>query len=309
MRLQDALEQFILDGEARALSSSTIRWYHARVSRLIRSLEERGVSEVEQVVTADLRSFMTNLRNQDTRWLDHPYHPPSEGRLSPHTIHGYVRAIRAFFNWLVDEEVIRVNPARHLRLPSLPKQPPKAISTKDRDRLLEAAKPDSRDYAIVCFLADTGCRVGGLVGLQLSDLDLETGRAVVQEKGKGGGKSRTVYFNGRTKEALSRWLEARPASEDNAVFLSKQTGEALTTSGIYQVLKRLAKRVGIGGRFNPHAFRHGWAREALKNGGTIADVAQVLGHEDEVITIRFYGRWADDELKKRHSKISPLAGD
>lgn len=129
----------------------------------------------------------------------------------------------------------------------------------------------------------------------------------MQEKGRGGCKSRTVYFNSRTKKALSEWLKVRPESESDAVFLSKKTYKALTPSGIYQVLKRLAERGGVEGRFNPHSFRHGWAKEALRNGASIADVAQVLGHEDEQVTMRFYSQWAKPELKERHSKFSPLA--
>ncbi len=79
----------------------------------------------------------------------------------------------------------------------------------------------------------------------------------------------------------------------------------MTTGGVYQMLRRLAKEANITGRFNPHAFRHGWAREALRKGANL-DVAQLLGHEDESTTARFYARWSDAELKERHSQFSPL---
>jgi len=307
MELQDAIEQFTLDTEACGLSPTTIRWYRQRLSRLTRFLGEQGFAEVEQVTTADLRAFIVSLREQTIRWADHPYHPPSNSGLSPHTIHGYVRVVRAFFRWLAYEGVIETNPATRIKLPRLPKEPPKAIVPNDRERLLETARPDPRDYAIVCFLADTACRVGGLVGLRLSDLDLKGGCAVVREKGRGGWKTRTAYFNGCTRAALSRWLETRQDVGTDAVFVSKNDGQALTTGGVYQVLKRLAKRGGVEGRFNPHSFRHGWAREALVNGANLADVAQVLGHEDEAVTLRFYSRWTRHELKERHSQFSPLA--
>ena len=160
MKLQVALKQFILDAEAAGLSPATVRWYRQRLSRLTRFLAEQGIYEVEQVTIAHLRAFVADLWAQTTRWADHPYHPPSNPGLSPYTIHGYVRTTRTFFRWLVDEELIEVSPAARLKLPRLPKEPPKAIAPEDRDRLLEAAEPDPRDYAIVCFLADTGCRVG-----------------------------------------------------------------------------------------------------------------------------------------------------
>ena len=72
------------------------------------------------------------------------------------------------------------------------------------------------------------------------------------------------------------------------------------------MLKRLAKRAGVNGRFNPHAFRHGWARGALKNGADLGTVSQILGHSSIQVTAEFYARWADEELAQRHQKFSWL---
>lgn len=306
MNLHDAYEAFVLCNKSRGLSPATHRWYEQKLSRLIRFLNEREIFDIEQVTTTHLRLFSVSLREQKIRWADHPYHPACNSGLSPYTVHTYIRAMRTFFRWLTEEGIIGVNPARRVALPDLPKDAPKDISPENRDRLLKAAKPDPRDYAIVCFLADTGCRVGGLVGLTLEDLFLDDGEAVVREKGRGGHKTRVVFFTARTKRALRRWLEARPDGPSTAVFLSKKTDEALTTNGINQLLKRLAEQSNVEGCFNPHSFRHGWAHEALRNGASLADVSQVLGHETKTVTIRFYTGWTTAELKERHNKFSPL---
>jgi len=306
MKLQKAFDEFVLDSKTR-LSSSTVCWYGQRLRRLLKFLG--GETEVEQITTSNLRSFVVSLREQKIRWADHPYHPPSNSGLSPSTVHGYVRVIRRFFRWLMLEGLIETDPAKRVQMPSIPKEPPKAISQDDLSQLMQTAKPDPRDYAIICFLADTGCRVGGLAGLSLLDLKLDLGCAVVREKGRGGWKSRTVYINELTQEALARWLKVRSDVETEALFISKSTGARLTTGGVYRMLERLALKAGITGRFNPHSFRHGWARAALANGANLADVAQVLGHEDEAITIKYYGRWARSELQERHSKFSPLGED
>jgi len=310
MNLNKAITEFILDAEAAGLSPATIRWYRQRLTRLQKFLEGQGISDTTQVSSNHLRAFIAGLRAQTVRWSDHPFHHPSPSGLSPHTIHGYVRVIRRFFRWLVEEGIIEENPAKRLRLPRLPDEPPKAVTPGDLRRLLETARSDPRDYAVLCFIADTGCRVGGLVGLTLNDLDLEGRRAVVREKGR---KTRIVFFGDHTRDALRRWLEARPKVKTNAVFVTKTGGQPLTTSGVAQILKRLAKRAGVTGRCNPHAFRHAFAREALKRGASLADVAQLLGHTDVTVTARFYARWADEELKERHDRFSPLtvteAGD
>jgi integrase/recombinase XerD len=227
------------------------------------------------------------------------------GGLSPYTLHGYARAWRTFFRWCVQHDYLRHNPATLLKQPPLPEQPPKALLPDDLARLLTVARDAPRDYAIVCFLADTGCRVGGLVGLRLGDLHFDTGRAVVWEKGCGGErKSRTVYMKACTVESLRAYLRARPV-EAEARVLQGQRGP-LTTSGVYQLLKRLARKAKITSRHNPHAFRHGFARGALQNGADIGTVAQLLGHSDVSITVRFYARWADEELKAKHAAVSWL---
>ncbi|MBN1956041.1 MAG: tyrosine-type recombinase/integrase, partial [Anaerolineae bacterium] len=117
-------------------------------------------------------------------------------------------------------------------------------------------------------------------------------------------KARYVYLKERTTDALRSWLSVRPSGKGDAVFVGLRG--PLTESGIYQVLRRLAKAADIEGRHNPHSMRHGWARGALRNGADISDVSQILGHSDIAVTVKFYGQWADDELKERHDQFSWL---
>jgi len=214
--------------------------------------------------------------------------------------------VRRFFKWLVEEGYLDQNPAARLELPPLPEEPPKAVTEEDLRRLLEAARDDPRDYALLCFLADTAARVGAVAALRLENLDLANRRALVWEKGRGGRKrARYVYFSERTKRALEEYIRVRPEDGSGCLFVSKRGG-GLTSNAIYQVLRRLAKKAGVTGRFNPHAFRHGWARGALKNGADLGTVSDILGHSSVEVTKRFYARWADDELQRRHDRFTWL---
>lgn len=285
------------------VATSTISWYRQRINSLIAFL---GNVAIEEITIHDLRRWRAWLLEKKNRWASHSHKPEQEGGLSVWTIRGYVRAIRYFFNWLVEEGYLSNSPAQRLKPPPKPEEPPKAISTEDLKKLLDEAKATSaRDYAIVCFLADTGCRVGGLVGLELADLELKRGRATVREKGRGGQqKARTVYLGADTTAALEAWLEKRPLTDSDHIFLGQRG--PLKDNGVYQMLKRLAKRAGVNGRFNPHAFRHGWARGALENGADLGTVSQILGHSSIHVTAEFYARWADEELAKRHQRYSWL---
>ncbi|KAA3660662.1 MAG: hypothetical protein DWQ04_18775 [Chloroflexi bacterium] len=66
----------------------------------------------------------------------------------------------------------------------------------------------------------------------------------------------------------------------------------------------LAKKAGVNGRCNLHAFRHGFARGSLKNGSDLGTVSRLLGHSSIQITAEFYTRWTDSELAKRHRTFS-----
>ncbi len=135
---------------------------------------------------------------------------------------------------------------------------------------------------------------------------LENRRALVYEKGRGGRKkAQYVYFSEYTKGAIEEYLRVRPESGSDRLFVSKRGGD-MTPRAVYQVLKRLAGKAGVRGRFNPHAFRHGWAREALRNGADLGTVSDILGHSSIEVTKKFYARWADDELRERHDRFTWL---
>lgn len=278
MQLQSAIAQFLNEHNG-LLAPSTISWYRIRFDWLTPLL----CLQLNRITTDELRSVWQALA----------------ARTSPTTSYMIVVAWRRLFNWCVQRGLLRSSPAAQLRKPPLPDNPPKALTRADLIRMLNASHCNPRDYAIICFLADTGCRVGGLVGLRIGDLELERGRAVVHEKGLGGQrKSRTVHMVRRSANALKDWLDVRDLL-GRSVF-------GLKAAGVYQVLERTAKRGGVRGRWNPHSFRHGFARGMLDNGADLATVSALMGHSDVSITVRFYARWSDEELHRKHARFSWL---
>jgi site-specific recombinase XerD len=167
---------------------------------------------------------------------------------------------------------------------------------------------DRRDFALILFLADTGCRVGGLCSLCLGDLDFQENLATLTEKGS---KTRLVPFCEVTAAALHRWLEVRPTSNSPEVFLKLgQRGELdgpLEKRGVSQMLSRRAKRAGIEGPHNPHSFRHAFAREFLLSGGDLGALKDILGHSTIVVTKESYGIYTIRDIQEKHRKHSPIA--
>ncbi len=294
--LTDEIDQFLLS-LITVRSPQTIIWYRKRLAPL-RQIEKN----ISSVNLLDLQQIYAGLAERRTLYAGHPTKPSEPGPLSPATLCGYVRAWRAFFNWCIEAGLICANPARKLKLPRLPDQPPKAISRADMEKIVEAARRSStRDYALVCILADSACRVGGLCALTLDNLDLDRAQAIVLEKGQ----FRFLLFTPRTVAAIRAYLLDRPQVHSSALFIG-QKKTPLQTSGVYQLLGRLADSAGVQGRHNPHAFRHGWARAALSAGADLGDVAQLLGHRSVQTTYQFYGRWTTDELHALHARYTWL---
>lgn len=287
MRLTDAIVDFYASMEG-VLRPRSISFYRDRLPSLLEAIgSERHLEEIE---IRDLRAWRAELAGYGYK---------------PLTIHGYVRAVRRFFNWCVSEGYLEASPAQRLELPRLPDNEPKAVDPRDLHKMLEEARGRSlRDYAIVCFLADTGCRVGGLLSLRLRDLDLTAGRATLRTKG---GKERAVFLSPETVAALRAYLLVRPEKWGDALWIGKRG--PIGRQAVYMMLRTLAREAGVEGRCNPHAFRHGAARAMLENGADLGTVSQLLGHADLETTHRYYARWTQAELQERHRRFSWLNGE
>lgn len=152
-------------------------------------LDYLGNAPLSAISTDDLRGWKISQeqrRSESSR---------NRGKkVSVYTLHRHVRVCKQFFRWLVKENHLDRSPAERLEFPRLPKgEPPKAISQADLERMMERAELEAREvgsleairnYAVIRFLAETGCRVGGLVALRLADLEegLNSLEATVREK-------------------------------------------------------------------------------------------------------------------------------
>lgn len=273
MRLGEVVESFLEDVR-HSVSHYTLDWYQKHL-QILSPLFDRPI---ETITARDLKTI---------------YRDFEEKGYSPYTLHGLLRAWRRLFRWALQAGITERYPMT-LPFPKLPDEPPKAISDEDLRRLLQAARRKPRDYALVLFLADTGVRLSGLLGLTWDRLDLDAGRALVTEKGK----SRFVFFGEATAQALREWKRLAPEGEPR-VF-------PLAADGVYALLHRLARKAGVRGPYNPHSFRHALARRLLLNGGNLAQVSHILGHSTVQVTVQFYARFSIHELQEFHRKYNHL---
>lgn len=299
--LSQAVEALLTAAVADGRSERTVRDYRQKLGGLLAFLGDRPVGGI---TIQDLRRYVADLRARRSRYADHPLRGPVAGGLSDASVASNVRVIRRLFSWLVEEGLLPESPAKRLPTPKPRRREPKAYRSEELVEIVAAAT-SARDRALVLFLADTGCRVGGLCGLRIQDVDLGQRTAIATEKGK---QQRMLFFSPATGQALAIWLTERSSmSDSDAVFVSLTTGEPLTPVGVYQALRRIKERSGVEGPANPHAFRHGFAREYLINGGDLGSLADLLGHADVQTTWQSYAIFRQNELADKHDRHSPVA--
>lgn len=234
----------------------------------------------------------------------------SGNRLSEYTINSYGRMIKAYFRKMVEAGHIDSSPAAALHLRKLPKKSKKAITEDEIERMVKASKRNWRDHAIVLILRDGGCRVSELVSMRVSQVKISERdgelRGTARVWGKGD-KYRYVFFGDAACRALQNYLDYRPHDAPDALWLNIYD-DPITDRGIYQALGRVAERAGVQ-TWNPHAFRHAFAKRNLERGMPVKVLQELLGHESYMTTVEEYVQFDIDELADYHQRFVRFSDD
>ena len=226
------------------------------------------------------RALIAHLQGKTTRYGGHHMRPVQQGGLSPNTIHGYVRTLKAFGSWIYEEGYAQAHPFERLKAPKLPQTMIEIFSDEEIGRIFETIKPTTyqgaRGHAMVLLLLDTGIRASELCSLTLGNTHLHEGYIKVRGKGD---KERIVPFGARRRSPAAVHPEFRPepaSNEMDQVFLSVNAAP-LSYDGLAQALKRLGKAADVP-RLHAHLLRHTFAVRYLMNGGDLMTLKLILGH-------------------------------
>lgn len=216
--------------------------------------------------------------------LEYVHKSLQKRKFAPATERKHVKTIKTLFNFLVKIDELDKSPARALKIKRLPMyiSRDKAITDDELALLLAYTRWKPRDHALILFLADTGCRIGGASGLKVSDLDLPNRRGVVTEKGD---KTRPIRYGPRCAAALATWLLRRPRSAGPYVF--SRGADPIKADNISLIVRRLCKGAGIR-VLSGHAFRHRKGHQLADQKTPITLAARFLGHSDPNVTAMHY---------------------
>jgi len=240
-----------------------------------------------------------NLAKLGNRWAD----------LAPSTVARKASALRQFYGFLLDEGLREDDPSPALPRPATRRPLPKILSHADVEALfaraeLEAASDEPaalRLLTLLELLYGSGLRATELVSLPFASVPRDAPFLTITGKG---GQQRMVPVSGRARQALSRWLEVRPAG---GKFLFPSRGKHLTRVRLFQLLKGLAARAGLDpARLSPHVLRHAFATHLLEGGADLRVLQTLLGHAD-IATTQIYTHVDAARLVALVNERHPLA--
>jgi integrase/recombinase XerD len=233
--------------------------------------------------------------------------------LSDHTQARVLSGLKAFFRYLLLEEVIKNNPTDLLEAPKLRRKLPDFLSVNEIDTLFAAidhSTPEGqRNRAMLEVMYSCGLRVSELTGLQISNLYLDV--EFIRVIGKGD-KERLVPIGAEAikqirlyKDHIRRHIVPKRGSED-VLFLNRRGGK-LSRVMVFYVLKDLTEKAGIKKNIHPHTLRHSFATHLVERGADLRAVQQMLGHKS-ITTTEIYTHLDRSYLRQTLEKYHPRFG-
>ncbi len=283
-RADDLQEIFLQDCNYRNLSKATIRDY----DQFLTPIKNRFGS-LENVSRQDIKELVLEKLNDG---------------LSPDRENHYIRAIKAFYSFLLKEEYIDSNRMAGLSLITMPEKLKPVLELEQVSRMIAKIPTEGffniRDKVMIMLLSDTAMRLNELLHIKLTGLDFKLGTVKITGKGR---KDRIVPFGQKTKRELVKYLKIRGENHSEYLFFSK-TGFPVMGRNFRRSLTKYGNKIGI--EVYPHLIRHSAATFLAKSSMPAQHIQVLLGHSSLAVTQNYINRIvAQEGLQISHRRLSP----
>jgi len=263
----------------KSLSENSIEAYINDVLKLASFLEIRNYNlPPESIALSHLKEFI--------KWFN-------ELGLSARSQARVISGIKAFYKYLLLEDIIETDPTSLLESPKIGRKLPEVLSVEEIDLIIsqiDLSKPEGqRNKTMIEVLYSCGLRVSELVGLKLSNVYADQGFIRVIGKGN---KERLVPIGSKALHEIEIYLIDRnklpviSRESEDILFLNRR-GRKLTRVMVFTIVRDLAKKSGIKKNISPHTFRHSFATHLIDGGADLRAVQEMLGHES-ILTTEIY---------------------
>ena len=281
----------------RSLSNNSIDAYLLDIRKLTSFISENYSTSlsIENINVSIIESFIKYLFKSESSTY-------SQARI--------VSGLKSFFNYLLLEEKIDINPMELIDAPKLVRKLPETLSIQEIENIINAVDLDSkegmRNKAILETLYSCGLRVSELVNLKVQNLFLDIGFIKVLGKGM---KERLVPIATKAAECISLYMKEYRINIniiegfEGYLFINRR-GKNLTRNMIFIIVKDLVKKAGLNKNISPHTFRHSFATHLIEGGADLRAVQEMLGHES-ITTTEIYTHLNKNYLKEVVNKFHP----
>ena len=280
----------------RNMSENTIQAYLHDTDLLTAFLEAKKKSKpVEKLSLQDLKDFLAFI---------------NETELGAYSQARIISGIKAFFRYLLIEQMIDSDPSELLESPKLGRKLPEVLTLEEVEKLINAidlSEPEGeRNKAILETLYGCGLRVSELINLKISDLHFREGIMTVTGKGN---KQRLVPVGGAAEKQIMIYKDKvrihLPVDKkyEDILFLNRR-GRQMTRQMIFIIVRNLAEKAGIRKKISPHTFRHSFATHLVQNGADLRAVQELLGHVS-ITTTEIYTHLNREDLRKSILQYHP----
>ncbi|PIS23415.1 hypothetical protein COT49_00130 [candidate division WWE3 bacterium CG08_land_8_20_14_0_20_40_13] len=238
-------------------AGATLLAYSKDIDQVLKFTASRGRNLVHEIIKEDLDGFLDQLKKQN---------------YTSKSISRKINSLRTFFKFLVEEKVIKIDPAKLLEHPKLSPKDPRVLSTIEYRALRDTVKNDIRTAAVLEIFLQTGIRISELAGLKFSEVVLNDngfGKMLVS--------GREIPLNKTAQVALKGYLQIRPKTKSKSFFVTK-SGRPLLVRNIRATFDRNFKKTGIV-KATVNDFRHTFIVNHLKEGTSLLFISKIVGHK------------------------------
>ncbi len=293
------------------------------ISVLITGFENYLISEGDELNT--IRSYVYDIKQLEafllsrhktlssahTENLRSFIHALYDRGLNPTSINRKISSIKALYRYCKQNNIITQDPASDLELLKIGRRLPSTLSIDEVTAIIEAADDKTplglRDRACLELLYGSGLRISELLGLKLSDLDIQHGFISIIGKGN---RQRIVPCGKKATHAVETYVtEGRPLllrDKSSPLLIVNARGKKMSRMGFLKVIPKYRIRAGIKKNVTPHMFRHSFATHLLEAGADLRTVQELLGHAD-ISTTQIYTHIDREYLKEIYREHHPRA--
>lgn len=278
----------------KGLSSNTLESYTRDLAEFSNFMIRNGMEQISEVNTTAILAWIVHLKKKG---------------LSAKSRARHLITVRGLFKHLIQEDLIQVDPVKHVDIPKTGLYLPLVISLEEVEKLLavpDLTKPrELRNAAMLEILYGAGLRVSELINMKVQDINFDAG--FIRIFGKGA-RERIVPVGSHARTRTLEWLKtARPRMLNHIaskyLFVAR-AGKPMTRQGFWKIIKKYCQKADIRHNVTPHTFRHSFATHLIEGGADLRSVQTMLGHSD-ISTTQIYTHISREYLLDMHKKFHP----